>query len=137
MAVCAVDVQRDELFDVATDAKLPCETQHIMGASLVETHFTAPSLIRIIYVGLQRRRIVPLAAWRVVTGWPHLHFNVLPNVMILRDLSWRDATISTVWILGIDLQNFRHSASVAYSPICHWESGDRMAPLIQHSVSIH
>eukprot|EP00965_Chrysotila_dentata_P049418 1638346-Pleurochrysis_carterae.AAC.1 len=86
MAVCAVDVQRDALFDVATDARLPCETQYILGASLAETHFTAPSLIRRIYVGLQRRRIVPLAAGRVVTGWPHLHINVRPNVIILRDL---------------------------------------------------
>eukprot|EP00965_Chrysotila_dentata_P227276 6195902-Pleurochrysis_carterae.AAC.1 len=34
-------------------------------------------------------------------------------------------------------QNFRHFASVAYNPIRHWESGDRMAPLIQHSPSIH
>eukprot|EP00965_Chrysotila_dentata_P257468 6212896-Pleurochrysis_carterae.AAC.1 len=34
-------------------------------------------------------------------------------------------------------QNFRHSASVTYSPIRHWESGDRVAPLIQHSPSIH
>eukprot|EP00965_Chrysotila_dentata_P085236 2812733-Pleurochrysis_carterae.AAC.1 len=36
-----------------------------------------------------------------------------------------------------DSQNFRHAANVAYSPICHWESGDRMAPLIRHSPSIH
>eukprot|EP00965_Chrysotila_dentata_P210707 6186046-Pleurochrysis_carterae.AAC.1 len=36
-----------------------------------------------------------------------------------------------------DLQNFRHSASVAYSPIRHWESGDRMVLFIRHSPSIH
>eukprot|EP00965_Chrysotila_dentata_P177537 5864710-Pleurochrysis_carterae.AAC.3 len=33
------------------------------------------------------------------------------------------------------VMSFRHSASVTYSPICHWESGDRMAPLTQHSSS--
>eukprot|EP00965_Chrysotila_dentata_P245659 6206696-Pleurochrysis_carterae.AAC.1 len=36
--------------------------------------------------------------------------------------------------IGIAL-NCRHSASVTYSPICHWESGGRMAPLTQHSPS--
>eukprot|EP00965_Chrysotila_dentata_P019270 641585-Pleurochrysis_carterae.AAC.1 len=29
--------------------------------------------------------------------------------------------------LACDSQNFRHSANVTYIPICHWESGDRMA----------
>eukprot|EP00965_Chrysotila_dentata_P228129 6196421-Pleurochrysis_carterae.AAC.2 len=33
--------------------------------------------------------------------------------------------------------NFRHYASVTYSPVRHWESGERMAPLTQHSPSIH
>eukprot|EP00965_Chrysotila_dentata_P254744 6211981-Pleurochrysis_carterae.AAC.7 len=33
--------------------------------------------------------------------------------------------------------NFRHSANVTFGFICHWESGDRMARLIQHSPSIH
>eukprot|EP00965_Chrysotila_dentata_P202450 6181133-Pleurochrysis_carterae.AAC.2 len=32
-------------------------------------------------------------------------------------------------------QNFRYSVNVTYFPIRHWESGDRMAPLTQHSPS--
>eukprot|EP00965_Chrysotila_dentata_P143595 4744647-Pleurochrysis_carterae.AAC.1 len=35
-----------------------------------------------------------------------------------------------------DSQNFRHSASATYSPIRYWESGDRMATLIQHGPPI-
>eukprot|EP00965_Chrysotila_dentata_P230538 6197833-Pleurochrysis_carterae.AAC.3 len=35
----------------------------------------------------------------------------------------------TVWA-----RNFRHPASMTYSPTLHWESGDRMAPL---NISIH
>eukprot|EP00965_Chrysotila_dentata_P196700 6177745-Pleurochrysis_carterae.AAC.1 len=38
---------------------------------------------------------------------------------------------------GDDLQNFRRSAKVTYSPIRHWESSHRMAPLSQHSPSTH
>eukprot|EP00965_Chrysotila_dentata_P077197 2548720-Pleurochrysis_carterae.AAC.1 len=38
---------------------------------------------------------------------------------------------------GDDSQNYRHSASMKYSPIRHWERGDRMAPLTQHSPSTH
>eukprot|EP00965_Chrysotila_dentata_P062007 2054691-Pleurochrysis_carterae.AAC.1 len=38
---------------------------------------------------------------------------------------------------GYDSQNLRHSASVTYSPVRHWESGDRMVPLIRHSPFIH
>eukprot|EP00965_Chrysotila_dentata_P227354 6195963-Pleurochrysis_carterae.AAC.2 len=41
------------------------------------------------------------------------------------------------WIRGGDLQNFRPSASVTYSPIRHWESGDRTALLTRHSPFIH
>eukprot|EP00965_Chrysotila_dentata_P193418 6175752-Pleurochrysis_carterae.AAC.2 len=37
----------------------------------------------------------------------------------------------------IDSQNFPISASVTYGPIRHWESGDRMASLTQHSPSTH
>eukprot|EP00965_Chrysotila_dentata_P101572 3353553-Pleurochrysis_carterae.AAC.1 len=37
----------------------------------------------------------------------------------------------------LSCHNFRHSASVTYSPIHNWESGDRMVPLIRHSPSIH
>eukprot|EP00965_Chrysotila_dentata_P258237 6213153-Pleurochrysis_carterae.AAC.2 len=36
----------------------------------------------------------------------------------------------------VDSQNFRQPANMTYSPICHWESGDRMAPLIRHSPSL-
>eukprot|EP00965_Chrysotila_dentata_P254903 6212031-Pleurochrysis_carterae.AAC.8 len=39
--------------------------------------------------------------------------------------------------MASELQNFRHSASVTYCPIRHWESGDKMAPLTHHSPSIH
>eukprot|EP00965_Chrysotila_dentata_P072111 2382544-Pleurochrysis_carterae.AAC.1 len=42
--VCAFDVHQDSLTDVANYARLPCETQYILAASLAETHWHATFL---------------------------------------------------------------------------------------------
>eukprot|EP00965_Chrysotila_dentata_P248918 6208611-Pleurochrysis_carterae.AAC.2 len=39
MPVCAVDVHRDELTNLASDARLPCETQYVLAALLAETRW--------------------------------------------------------------------------------------------------
>eukprot|EP00965_Chrysotila_dentata_P098141 3245064-Pleurochrysis_carterae.AAC.1 len=64
------------------------------------------------------------------------HFNLIQVAMEYR-VGRGPAEVEHFACDDCDSQNFRHSASVPYCPIRHWESGDRMTPLTQHSPSTY